>query len=99
MSTLLDLDTSGRGTSGERRNERGSIRVLCAQRDVIGKIGGGEAAAARLLGHAPGTHVTWPVSQAPATKPGPNCEFAIVDGAFQSALREQLRKLPRDLKT
>src|SRR5689334_1512653 len=99
MSTLLDLDSSGLINSSAPGSQRGTIRVLCAQRDIIGKIGGGEAAAARLLGRAPGTHVTWPVSQLPATKPGPNCEYAVVDGAFQSALREQLRKLPRDLKT
>jgi glycosyltransferase involved in cell wall biosynthesis len=102
--SLLETASSPRATPaanpfGGRRREAATIRVLCAQRDVIGKIGGGEAASVRLLGQAIDVFVTWPVSQPPKGELPPNFEHVAVDMAFRSAIGEQLRSLPPELRT
>jgi glycosyltransferase involved in cell wall biosynthesis len=52
-----------------------------------------------LLGRAPGALVTWPMSSTPDAELESNFESAIIDGSFKSALREQLRSLPKELRT
>jgi glycosyltransferase involved in cell wall biosynthesis len=69
------------------------MKVLCAQRDVLGKIGGGESAATRLFARATDAVFTWPVSRPPVSTLAPNFDHVVVDAGFQSTVREQLRPL------
>src|SRR5438132_8815381 len=73
------------------------MRVLCAQRDVIGKIGGGESASTRLFQRASSAFYTWPVSQPPTVDLPPNFEHVTIDSHFRSSIQEQLRPLERVL--
>lgn len=75
------------------------MRVLFAQKDVIGKIGGGEAASIRIFKRVPDISVTWPVSEPPADKLSSNFEYVLIDVTFRSALREQIRTIPAHLRT
>src|SRR6266480_7212771 len=73
------------------------MRVLCAQRDVIGKIGGGESASTRLFQRASGPLFTWPVSQPPTVDLSPNFEHVPIDSNFRSSIQQQLRPLEHAL--
>ena len=79
------------------RDRNASIRVLFAQRDVIGKIGGGEAASARMLERTNQAVVTWPVSQPPQTPIAANFEYASIDTTFRSGMQERVRSIPADI--
>jgi glycosyltransferase involved in cell wall biosynthesis len=75
------------------------VRILFAQKDVIGKIGGGESASTRIFKRLPNISVTWPVSKQPTDQLAPNFECVLIDVPFRSALREQINAIPVHLRT
>jgi glycosyltransferase involved in cell wall biosynthesis len=94
MSTAEGLVSSRISYKPATNATRGTIRILCAQSDVIGRIGGGEAASVRMLGRISDALATWPVSQQPRSELKPHFECASIDNAFRSAVKEQLRAFP-----
>jgi glycosyltransferase involved in cell wall biosynthesis len=94
MSTTEGLVSSRISYKPPTTANRETIRILCAQSDVIGKIGGGEAASVRMLGRIGDALATWPVSQQPRSELGPHFECASIDTGFRSAVKEQLRAFP-----